>query len=38
MKEKTFFIILKGLSGKQITQFFLEGESPSLNPREWDVI
>ena len=31
MKEKTFFIIFKGLSMKQITHIFLEGESPTLN-------
>ena len=30
MKGKAFFIIFKGLSMKQITQFFLEGESPTL--------
>ena len=30
MKQKAFFIIFKGLSVKQITQFFLEGESPTL--------
>ena len=28
---KTFFIIFKGLSIKQITQIFLEGESPTLS-------
>ena len=28
--EKAFFIIFKGLSMKQITQLFLEGESPTL--------
>ena len=33
MKEKTFFIIFKGLSLKQIKQFFLEGESPTLMNR-----
>ena len=27
MKQKTFFITSKGLSSKQIKQFFLEGES-----------
>ena len=31
MKLKAFFIIFKGLSRKQITQFFLEGESPTLS-------
>ena len=31
MKLKTFFIIFKGLSLKQIKQLFLEGESPALN-------
>ena len=31
MKLKTFFIIFKGLSLKQIKQLFLEGESPVLN-------
>ena len=30
MKYKAFFIILKGLLMKKITQIFLEGESPSL--------
>ena len=30
MKQKTFFIIFKGLSMKQIIQIFLEGESPTL--------
>ena len=30
MKLKTFFIIFKELSIKQITQIFLEGESPTL--------
>ena len=30
MKKKAFFIIFKGLSMKQITQIFLEGESPTL--------
>ena len=28
--KKTFFIIFKGLSTKQITQFFSEDESPTL--------
>ena len=28
--EKAFFILFKGLSMKQITQLFLEGESPTL--------
>ena len=31
MKQKGFFIIFKGFSLKQITQTFLEGESPTLN-------
>ena len=31
MKSKTFFIIFKGLSMKQITQTFLKGESPTFN-------
>ena len=31
MKQKAFFTIFKGLSMKQITQFFLEGESPTLS-------
>ena len=30
MKQKVFFIIFKGLSTKQITQVFLERESPTL--------
>ena len=30
MKSKAFFMIFKGLSMKQITQFFLEGESSTL--------
>ena len=30
MKQKAFFIIFKGLSIKQITQMFFEGESPRL--------
>ena len=30
MKQKAFFMIFKGLSMKQITQFFLEEESPTL--------
>ena len=30
MKQKGFFIILKELSINQITQIFLEGESPTL--------
>ena len=30
MKWKAFFIIFKGLSIKQITQIFLEGESLTL--------
>ena len=31
MKQKAFFIISKGLSITQITQFFLEGVSPTLS-------
>ena len=31
MKEKTFFIIFKVFLLKQIEQFFLEGEGPTLN-------
>ena len=31
MKQKAFFIIFKGRSLKQITQIFLEGDSPTLN-------
>ena len=31
MKQKAFFIIFKGLSFKQIKNFFLEGDSPTLN-------
>ena len=31
MKQKAFFITFKGLPMKQITQLFLEGESPTLN-------
>ena len=30
MKKKAFFIIFNGLSIKQLTHFFLEGESPTL--------
>ena len=30
MKQKAFFINFKGLSVKQITQIFSEGESPTL--------
>ena len=30
MKQKTFFITFKGLSLKQVKQFFLNGESPTL--------
>ena len=30
MKQKAFFITFKGLSMKQITQIFLEDESPPL--------
>ena len=38
MKEKALFTSFKGISWKQIKQFFLEGESPTLtlndpNPR-----
>ena len=29
MKQKAFFIIFKRLSVKQITQIFLEGDSPT---------
>ena len=31
MKQKAFFTIFKGLSLKQIKQFFLESESPTLS-------
>ena len=31
MKQKAFFINFKGFSMKQITQIFVEGESPTLN-------
>ena len=31
MKQKAFFIIVKGLSMKQIKQFSLESEGPTLN-------
>ena len=31
MKWKVFLIIFKGLSMKQLTQNFLEGESPNLS-------
>ena len=31
MKQKSFFIIFKGFSLKQIKGIFLEGESPTLN-------
>ena len=34
MKQKTFFIIFKGLSLKQIKIFFLKGESPALSVME----
>ena len=36
-KQKALFITFKGLSIKQITQFFLEGESSTLNkePTFW---
>ena len=30
MKYKVFFVILKGLLIKKITQIFLEGDSPTL--------
>ena len=30
MKQKAFFITFKGLSMKQITQFYFEGERPTL--------
>ena len=30
MKQKAFFITFEGLSMKQITQIFLEGEIPTL--------
>ena len=30
MKQKAFYIIFKGVSIKQITNFCLEGESPTL--------
>ena len=30
MKQKSFFIIFKGLSMNQVTQIILEGESPAL--------
>ena len=36
MKQKAFFIIFKGLSIKQITQIFLEGESPTLREIIWN--
>ena len=35
MKYKAFFIIFKEISIKEITQFFLEGESPTLNHRSF---
>ena len=38
MKKKAFFIIFKGLSIKQITQFFLEGESPTLTIKQMEYI
>ena len=34
MKGKAFFIIFKGLSMKQITQFFLEGEGLTLKLKD----
>ena len=36
-KSKTFLIIFKGLSMKQIIHFFLEGESPTLNQKVNDI-
>ena len=30
-KKKAFFIVFEGLSLKQIKQFFLEGENPTLS-------
>ena len=38
MKSKPFFIIVKGLSLRQIKQFFMEGESPTLNVRTYTII
>ena len=38
MKWKAFFINFKGLSVKQIPQFFLEVESPSLNSKSFKSI
>ena len=39
MKQKAFFIIFKGLSMKQIAQFVLEGESPTLiSNLKWKVL
>ena len=38
MKEKAFFIIFKGLSLKQITQIFLEGDGPDLNLNSFPII
>ena len=35
MKKMKFFIIFKGLLFKQITQISLEGESPTLNNRNF---
>ena len=35
MKENTFFIIFKRLSMKQIVQFLLESESPTLKKRQY---
>ena len=35
MKQKAFFVTLNGLSVKQITQFFLKFESPTLRAIIW---
>ena len=35
MKKNIFFIIFNGLSMKQITQIFLEGESLTLKCSQW---
>ena len=39
MKQKSYFIIFKGISLKQIKIFFLESESPTLikkhKPEKW---
>ena len=37
MKQKAFFIIFKGLSMKQITQMFLEGESLTLKRNKLNI-